>query len=115
MNTGCGRAKEQGGGFAAAHLLVRRAWYGAAPPASRLLRIADATALRAGLDPGDHYGPSGRKHGQARPAPLGARRTSNGPQPLKITIQDHYTGSLYGSRGLPRRRHGTLYRRPFPP
>jgi hypothetical protein len=54
--------------------------YGAAPPASRLLRIADATALRAGLDPGDLCGPSGRKPraGQglpppsARPAPRSA-------------------------------------------
>ena len=49
--------------------------YGAAPPASRLLRIADATALRAGLDPGDLYGPSGRKHGQAPACPArGAAR-----------------------------------------
>jgi len=31
--------------------------YGAAPPASRLLRIGKPTALRAGLDPGDHCGP----------------------------------------------------------
>ena len=43
--------------------------YGAAPPASRLLRIAGATALRAGLDPGDLCVPSGRKYGQAQPAP----------------------------------------------
>ena len=43
--------------------------YGAAPPASRLLRIASATALRAGLDPGDLCGPSARKYGQAQPAP----------------------------------------------
>ena len=48
--------------------------YGAVPPASRLLRIADATALRAGPDPGDLYGPSGRKYGQAQPAPPAARR-----------------------------------------
>ena len=48
--------------------------YGAAPPASRLLRIASATALRAGLDPGDLCVPSGRKYGQAKPAPPGARR-----------------------------------------
>jgi len=35
-----------------------RAGYGAAPPASRVLRIAlRATALRAALDPGDHCGP----------------------------------------------------------
>jgi hypothetical protein len=37
---------------------ARRACYGAAPPASRVLRIAlRATALRAALDPGDHCGP----------------------------------------------------------
>ena len=48
--------------------------YGAVPPASRLLRIANATALRAGPDPGDLYGPSGRKYGQAQPAPPAARR-----------------------------------------
>jgi hypothetical protein len=48
----------EGGGFAAAHLLARRAGYGAAPPASRVLRIAlRATALRAALDPGDLGGP----------------------------------------------------------
>jgi hypothetical protein len=42
--------------------------------ASRLLRIADATALRAGLDPGDLCVPSGRKYGQAQPAPPRTRR-----------------------------------------
>jgi len=48
----------EGGGFAAAHLRARRACYGAAPPAPRVLRIAlRATALRAALDPGDHCGP----------------------------------------------------------
>ena len=62
-----------GGGFAAADLPGRRAGYGAAPPASRLLRIAAATALRAGPDPGDHCGPSGRKRGQAQACPALAR------------------------------------------
>ena len=52
--------------------------YGAAPPASRLLRIAGATALRAGLDPGDLCGPSGRKYGQAQPAPAQQRGASEG-------------------------------------
>jgi hypothetical protein len=48
----------EGGGFAAAAFRTRRACYGAAPPASRVLRIAlRATALRAALDPGDHCGP----------------------------------------------------------
>jgi hypothetical protein len=48
--------------------------YGAAPPASRLLRIAGATALRAGLDPGDLCVPSAREYGQAQPAPPRPRR-----------------------------------------
>jgi hypothetical protein len=88
----------RGGGCAAAdHPGAPRAWYGAAPPASRLLRIADATALRAGLDPGDHCGPSGRKHGQAKPAPSSARGTRKGP----LAAQDHQIRSLYGFRGLP--------------
>jgi hypothetical protein len=53
-----GPKSAQGGGFAAAHFPARRAGYGAAPPASRVLRIAlRATALRAALDPGDHCGP----------------------------------------------------------
>ncbi len=53
-----GPKSAEGGGFAAAHFRARRACYGAAPPASRVLRIAlRATALRAALDPGDHCGP----------------------------------------------------------
>ena len=55
--------------------------YGAVPPASRLLRIADATALRAGLDPGDLYGPSGRKYGQAPACPGPERGASDDPAP----------------------------------
>jgi hypothetical protein len=57
-----GPKSPEGGGFAAAHLLARRAGYGAAPPASRVLRIAlRATALRAALDPGDHCSPWGQE------------------------------------------------------
>src|SRR5215475_9442330 len=57
-----GPESPEGGGFAAAHFLARRAGYGAAPPASRVLRIAlRATALRAALDPGDHCGPWGQE------------------------------------------------------
>ena len=53
-----GPASTEGGGFAAAHSRACRAGYGAAPRASRVLRIAlRATALRAAPDPGDHYGP----------------------------------------------------------
>ena len=68
---------------AAAHQAGRRAarGYGAAPPASRLLRIASATALRAGLDPGDLCGPSARKYGQAQPAPPHSAARPMGPCP----------------------------------
>jgi hypothetical protein len=53
--TGCETRRHEGGGFAAAHYPdgpwpgdAPREGYGAAPPASRLLRIAlRATALRA--------------------------------------------------------------------
>src|SRR5512146_882465 len=66
----------EGGGFAAAYSWCAarrrpgdapREGYGAAPPASRLLRTAlRAAALRAGPDPGDLRGPARRKD---RPAP----------------------------------------------
>jgi hypothetical protein len=68
------RAGNQGDG-SAAHPGVRRAGYRSAPPGSRLLRIAHATALRAGPDPGDLCEPSGSRHGQAMPALSRARRT----------------------------------------
>jgi hypothetical protein len=74
-----GPKSSEGGGFAAAHHPARRACYGAAPPAPRVLRIAlRATALRAALDPGDHCGPWARKSGQARPAP--ATRAARKPR-----------------------------------
>src|SRR5207245_2529890 len=64
--------------------------YGAAPPASRLLRPA-ARRPAAGPDPGDLGGPSGRKYGQAPacPAPGAARppvraRRTNGRQEPKV-------------------------------
>ena len=72
----------EGGGFAAAHLLARRACYGAAPPAPRVLRIAlRATALRAALDPGDHCGPwdQEKRQAQACPAPRAARKPRQWP------------------------------------
>ena len=54
-----------------------RGGYGAAPPASRVLRIAlRATALRAAPDSGDLGGPPGRKQGQARACPSRERGTS---------------------------------------
>jgi hypothetical protein len=68
-----------------------RSGYGAAPPASRVLRIAlRATALRAALDPGDRYGPAGRKPaGRPRPA-LARARAQGSEHPLltKITTID---------------------------
>ena len=72
----CAAPDQEGGGFAAAVFPVRRAVYGAAPPASRVLRIAlRATALRAALDPGDLGGPLGQEEraGQ-QPAPPCTRR-----------------------------------------
>ena len=51
--------------------LLRRAACVAAPPASRVLRIAlRATTLRAALDPGDLGVPWVRNSGQARGLPL---------------------------------------------
>src|ERR1700757_5503944 len=74
-----GPKSAEGGGFAAAHFRARRACYGAAPPASRVLRIAlRATALRAALDPGDPCGPSEqqKRAGHSLPRPdAGAART----------------------------------------
>jgi hypothetical protein len=83
-----GRCAAQGKKEAASPLTFRRLprsrlgdapreGYGAAPPASRLLRIACGDGpCGAGPDPGDHCGPSGRKHGQAQPAP--PRRGASG-------------------------------------
>jgi hypothetical protein len=73
------RAKSsKGGGFAAADFLARRAGYGAAPPAPRVLRIAlRATALRAALDPGASAAP-GAQEERAGP---GLPRRLRGPQP----------------------------------
>ena len=75
MNDGSRPAGNQGDGFAAAHPPVRRAGYGSAPPASRLLRIANATALRPALTPETSADPRARKRGQARACP--ARRAAH--------------------------------------
>jgi hypothetical protein len=72
---------------------VRRAGYGPAPPASRLLRIANATALRAGPDPGASADPRGQQARAGHGLPPGARHT-----------QHHQIGSLHGLRGLTVRR-----------
>ena len=79
-----GPKSPEGGGFAAAHPLARRAGYGAAPPAPRLLRIACGDGLRPALTPETTAAPGARKSGQAQACPpRGARRAnpcSGGPQ-----------------------------------
>jgi hypothetical protein len=59
---------------------ARRACYGAAPPASRVLRIALRATAPAGLPltPETSAAPGGRKSGQARPAP--ATRAARKPR-----------------------------------
>jgi hypothetical protein len=76
----------------------------------------------AGPDPGDHCGPSGRKHGQAPacPAPGAARPVSPCPahqrtpgargelafdsQEKNQNYKNPLTGSVHASRGLPGRK-----------
>jgi hypothetical protein len=83
-----GAKSPEGGGFAAAHLLARRAGYGAAPPASRVLRIALARDSPAGC-PGPRrplrpLGPG--RAGRPRPAlPRCARRAN--PRRWRATEQ----------------------------
>jgi len=68
-----GPKSPEGGGFAAAHPLARRAGYGAAPPAPRLLRIACGDGLRPALTPETTATPGARKSGQAQACPRAAR------------------------------------------
>ena len=79
-----GTESTEGGGFAAAHFRARRACYGAAPPASTVLRIPlRGTRLRRAVDPGDRCGPWARKSGQAQACPRaarGAQTRGGGPQ-----------------------------------
>ncbi len=76
-----GPQRPEGGGFAAAVFPVRRAGYGAAPPASRVLRIAlRATALRAALDPGDLGGPWRQEERAGQGLPRRARGSEPGPR-----------------------------------
>jgi len=58
-------------GLAAAHCPARRAGYGAAPPAPRVLRIALRDSPAGCLDPGDLCGPwrQEERGGRPRPAP----------------------------------------------
>ena len=72
---GPGENKEKGGGFAAAHRPARRAGYRAAPPASRVLRIALARDSPGGLPwtPETSAALGSRKSGQAQGLPGQAR------------------------------------------
>jgi hypothetical protein len=54
--------------------------YGSTPPAPRVLRIADATALRAALDPGAFCRPLRQDQRQATARPLPTRHPSS-PEP----------------------------------
>jgi len=91
----------EGGGFAAAHLPARRACYGAAPPASTVLRIPlRGTRLRRAVDPGDLCQPSGPDgEGQARGQARNARGRSGGFDDLLATT---------GSWNVTRNEDGTL-------
>ena len=66
---------QKGGGFAAAHFRARRAGYRAAPPASRVLRIALRATAPPGLPltPETTAAPGARKSGQAQACPASAR------------------------------------------
>jgi hypothetical protein len=74
----------------------RRAGYGAAPPASRVLRIA-ARRPAAAPDPAASAAPGGQRHGQTKGLPpTDARRSTRSKK-----RQDRLIRSLYGFRGLP--------------
>jgi hypothetical protein len=75
------RGPHKGGGCAAAVLNAPAKGYGAASPASTVLRIAlQATALRAALDPGDPRGPwEQEKRAGPKPAPPGRGRIKDSP------------------------------------
>jgi hypothetical protein len=90
-----GPKSAEGGGFAAAHFRARRACYGAAPPASRVLRIAlRATALRAALDPGDRCGPWEQEERAGQACPRAARRANPPVAGHRIKPDARETGEL---------------------
>jgi hypothetical protein len=82
-----GPTSPEGGGFAAAHLRACRAGYGAAPPASRVLRIALARDSPAGCPgPRRPLRPLGREERQAQACPAAAR----GAQPPAVAgVREH--------------------------
>jgi hypothetical protein len=109
-----GPESPEGGGFAAAHLLARRAGYGAAPPAPRVLRIAlRATALRAAPDPGDHCGPWGQEEragpglprharGAQTPRWRGTRATPDAQDAYELAFDSHKERENYKPRVVSR-------------
>jgi hypothetical protein len=74
-----GPESPEGGGFAAAHLLARRAGYGAGPSGPKAAAHRLRRRPAAGLDPGDHCGPWGQEE-RAGPGlpPRCARRANPG-------------------------------------
>ncbi len=68
------------------------AGYVAAPPASRVLRIADATGLRPALDPGASAPPGAATTGRPTTCPRGHRRTPKARtrQPLQADPRGHH-------------------------
>jgi hypothetical protein len=76
MNTRGQPAQQHGGGFAAAHPRVRRAGYGPAPPASRLLRTATRRPCGPVLTPETSADPGGQEARAGQDLPrTSARRT----------------------------------------
>jgi len=93
-----------GGGFAAADQPVRRARYGAAPPASRMLRIAYATGLRPALDPGASATPWGSQPRAGTGLPRVPRGTQSQDRKPTRSQQEVTDRALLHSTGRPERR-----------
>jgi len=77
---------------AAHHRNGRRAWYGAAPPASRLLRTRGQGRPAAGPDPGDHCGPPCGRNPRARRKACPALRAPPGNPDRRY--REHGNGHL---------------------
>jgi len=73
-----GPKSPEGGGFAAAHPLARRAGYGAAPSGPKTATHRLRRRPAAGLDPGDHCDPWGQEE-RAGPGLPPARRAARKP------------------------------------
>ena len=104
------RTREEGGGFAAAHRPARRAGYGAAPPASRALRVSSGNGLRPPLTPETSAAPGGRNSGQAQslPRPVAQRRPAvaggcadpNAREQSELVFDNQKKGKLQIQAGL---------------